>query len=409
MRTTRFHFWLWLIRAIGVIVPRRLRADWRQEWEAELRHRETLLADWEKLNWRSKLNLLCRSLGAFWDALWLQQLRWEDDMFQDLRYGVRMLLKAKGFTTMAVLSLALGIGANTAIFSLLDAVLLKRLPIAQPEQLVVVATSASGLTGTAFSGSPASAVISSFSYPFSYPIFRELRDKTPIFSGMFGHDVLPMSMSDGAQTERVLGELVSGNFFSVLGVHPYRGRMFTEADDETPGAHPVAIVSYNFWKRSFGADPEIVGQTIKLNGYPFEIIGVTEPGFNGVEVGVAPDIRIPIMMNGEVRPGPPVFENRGNSWLAAMARLKPGVTIEEARSATDTLFQIAREPELRRVKGDSMDDRVFRSLRIHLDSASTGISGLSRQFSQPLIILMVLVGVVLLIAISRLVPFVPAA
>src|SRR5213596_2808205 len=128
---------LWLIRLIGVIVPRRLRADWRQEWEAELRYREMLVAEWDRLNRRSKLDLVRRSLGAFWDALILQPRRLEDEMFQDLRYGVRMLLKHKGFTLVAVLSLALGIGANTALFSMADAVLLRTFPVAEPERLVL--------------------------------------------------------------------------------------------------------------------------------------------------------------------------------------------------------------------------------------------------------------------------------
>ena len=128
---------LWLIRVIGVIVPRRSRADWRQEWEAELRYREALLAEWENLNWRTKLDLLRRSLGAFWDALLLQPKRLEDEMFQDLRYGLRMLLKTPGFALAAALSLTLGIGANTAIFSLIDAVLLKSLPVREPEKLVL--------------------------------------------------------------------------------------------------------------------------------------------------------------------------------------------------------------------------------------------------------------------------------
>jgi len=132
-----FRFCIWLIRVIGVIVPQRLRADWRQEWEAELRHRERLLSEWDRLDWRNKLELLRRSASAFWDALCLQPERWEDEMIQDLRYGARMLLKNRGFTLVVELSLALGIGANQTVFSLLDAVLLKTLPVKEPERLVL--------------------------------------------------------------------------------------------------------------------------------------------------------------------------------------------------------------------------------------------------------------------------------
>jgi predicted permease len=379
--------WLRLIRLIGVIVPRRLRADWRQEWEAELQWREQQLAEWDKLNGRNKLALLWHSAGAFADALWLQPKRMEDEMFQDLRFGVRMLLKHKGFTLVAVLSLALGIGANTAIFSLLDALLLKPLPVKQPEQLVVVNIATPSQPGRGYSS-------------FSYPVFREMREKNSVFSGMFARAGLQMSMSASGQTERVRGEVVSGNFFSVLGLNTQLGRLLTEGDDQTPGAHPVAVLSFNFWQRRFGADPNIVGRTINLNNYPFTIIGVAPQGFYSVEVGDAPDVRIPLMMDGQVRQrgNRPILEDRGSMWLGVTARLKPGVSIEQAQAGADNVFQIAREPDVRRVTGDTTDDRNFRSLRIQLDSAKTGASNLSRQFSRPLTVLMCLVGIVLLIA-----------
>jgi putative ABC transport system permease protein len=306
-----------------------------------------------------------------------------EELWRDLRYGARMLIRNPGFTFLATLSLSLGVGANTAIFSLLDALLLKRLPVRQPERLVVVATAAPGLS------EPIS---------FSYPLFRELDEKNSVFAGMFAYATTPMSMSEGGQAERVVGELVSGDFFSVLGVGPHLGRVFSEADNRTPGGSPVTVISYNFWRRRFAADPQIVGKTINLNGYPFAVIGVAAQGFSGVAVGVAPDVRIPIMMNGQVFPGTPPVETRGAYWLSVIARLNAGVSVEQAQAAADNAFQIAREPDVRNNKSDSPDNRIFKSLHIQLNSAKTGASSSSRQFSQPLIVLMCLVGVVLLIA-----------
>ncbi len=281
------------------------------------------------------------------------------NLWQDLRYGARMLLKKPGFTLIAVLTLALGIGANTAIFSLLDALLLKRLPVKHPEQLVVVAAAA-----------PEEEPPSSL----SYPVFRELEEKNSVLAGMFVYLPWQMSMSEVGK-----------------------------ADNQTPGAHPVTVISYNYWQRRFGADPQIVGKTISLNGYPFTISGVAAQGFHGVQVGKAPDVRIPIMMSSQVQvrvrnDDLPITEDRENTLIRVMARLKPGVSIEQAQAAADTLFQIIREPDVRGIKGDSPNDRMVKSRRIRLSSAKTGVSNLRADFSQPLIVLMCLVGVVLLIA-----------
>jgi predicted permease len=309
------------------------------------------------------------------------------DVWQDLRYGTRLLLKNKGFTLVATLSLALSIGANTSIFSLIDALLLRPLPVKDPNRLVVVNTTVPGSPGRAYSS-------------FSYPVFREMQEKNTQFSGMIARSGLQMSVSTEGQAERVLGELVSGSFFSTLGVNPRLGRMLTEADDQTRGAHPVAVISFNYWKRRFAEDPQIIGRTMRLNDYPFTIIGVAEEGFHGVEVGVDPDVRIPLVMDGQVRPrsGGSIFEQRGSTWLALMARLKPNVTVEQAQAGTDTIFQIARAPDVQQIRGETPDDRGFRAQRIQLDSARSGASNLSRQFAEPLIVLMCLVGVVLLIA-----------
>src|SRR5215510_4595134 len=275
----------------------------------------------------------------------MRGIRFIDTLIQDLRFGARMLLKSKGFAAVAALSLAIGIGANTAIFSLLDALLLKTLPVRQPEQLVFV----EGL---------------GFAHPD--PVFGEMIEKNSVFDGMFSFHSTQMTVSDGNQAERVLGELVSGNFFSVLGVGPHLGRVFSDADDQTPGGHFVTVISYDYWRRRFGGDPQIVGREIRVNNYPFTIIGVAAQGFNDLEIGLAPDLRVPMMMKREMLDhidAAPV-----------MARLKPGVGIAQAQAATDTLYQnIIRQNNLRTSVGNSPTERIF-APRIQLQSARTGRS-----------------------------------
>src|SRR5262245_27681483 len=211
---------LWLITFIGVIVPRRLRADWRQEWEAELRYRESLLGQWDNINWKTKLALLWHSLGAFMDALWMQPRRMEDEMFQDLRYGARMLLKNKGFSAVATLTLALGIGANTALFSVMDAVMLKTLPVRDPERLVVFRWL--GVSGwyKSFIGSnpkdPATGLRTTTS--MSYPAYERFRDQSQTMASVFAFVSLELNLNVDGQAERASGQVVSENYFSGLGV-----------------------------------------------------------------------------------------------------------------------------------------------------------------------------------------------
>src|SRR5262249_7789442 len=229
------------------------------------------------------------------------------------------------------------------------------------------------------------------------PVFREMSEKNSVFEGMFSFHSTEMTVSDGNQAERVLGELVSGNFFSVLGVGPHLGRVFSDADDQTPGGNFVTVISYNYWRRRFGGDPQIVGREIRVNNYPFTIIGVAAQVFNDVEIGLAPDLRVPMMMKSQMLD--PIDAT------PVMARLKPGVGIAQAQAATDILYQnIIRQNNLRTSGGPSPTERIF-APRIQLHPASTGVplgvagfTNLRSQFSQPLILLMCMVGVVLFIA-----------
>jgi predicted permease len=389
-----------LIALIGVIVPRRLRADWKQEWEAELQYREALLADWDKLNWKTKLGLLRRSLGAFRDALWLQQLRWEDEMIQDLRYGLRILLKQPGFTLVAVLSLALGIGANTAIFSLLDVVLLKSLPVQEPQKLVLFGKGdGTGLTN----GFPNESWTL-----FSYPFFQQVRQRNEVFSDVAALLSIPWAVhgtvnenGSSAEPEKLDVQLISGTYFSVLGVNASLGRTVTEADDENVGGHPVAVVSHSWWERRLGSDPAAIGKTITIDRVVYTIVGVAARDFFGTTVGQAPDLWVPLAMEAQM---PPAHWNGRNDRLFQslhlIARLKDGVEVRQANAAVNLHFKQFLQGEA----GEQPSPERLQDIQqasIELTPAGRGLSQLRQQFSLSLRILMAVVGVVLLIACAN--------
>jgi putative ABC transport system permease protein len=250
-------------------------------------------------------------------------------LIQDLRYGARTLLKKPGFTLIAIITLGLGIGANTAIFSLVNTVTLRPLPVTAAERIVEVTPLGKDASVGAF----------------SYPTYKDFRDKNEVFDGLVAYLPAPMNLSQNGVNERVWGYLASGNYFATLGVRAFKGRMFTQEDDRVPGAHPVAVVSYGCWQDRFGADPNLVGKNIKLNGHDFTIIGVAPEGFRGTVWVFEPDFYTPMMMAKQIAPGGSYwFENRGNSGLLAFGRLKQGVTATQARESLNLLMtQFARE------------------------------------------------------------------
>jgi len=321
---TRNSLWrlhLWLIRLIGVIVPRRLRADWRQEWEAELRHREEMLADWDKLNWKTKLDLLRRSLGAFWDALLLQPKRLEDEMFQDLRFGLRMLLKHKGFTAIAILTLSLGVGANTAIFSIVNAVLLRPLPFAEPERLL-------------WFGGWAGADKEQGVTPADFLDYREqCQSFTQIAASV--SDGIPMNLSGGGEPERIAGGYVTANYLDVFGVQPALGRTFAAEEGlegvNMEGGDRVVVLSHALWERRFGADPAIINQTITLDKRNVTVIGVMPPQFQ-----YPPGVELWLPFSFPASPQS-AFRSREFHFLRPVARLKPGVSRAQAQAEVETI------------------------------------------------------------------------
>lgn len=312
-------------------------------------------------------------------------------LFQDIRYGFRVLRNNPAFTLVAVLTLALGIGANTAIFTLINAVLLKPLPVQNPGQLAIV-------------GDPAMASASSLGTPrtdlFSYPLYRELRDGNNVFSGMAAsgqeHRVR-VETTAGLVTEDAVANLVTGNYFSVLGVRAFRGRILMPEDDAAKSSHPVAVVSYEFWTRKLARNPVIIGQTIRLNKYPYTIIGIAPPGFFGDTVGDKQDFWVPVSMQPQMILGRAWLDDVRASWLRVIARLKPGVSTGQAEANINLLFQQwLKGPRGRAL--DPGDQEELAREKVPVVAGGPGFSQVRGEFFRPLVLLMAIVGLVLLIA-----------
>ena len=295
---------------------------------------------------------------------------WTDGLRADLRYGLRMTMHSPGFAAAAVLSMAIGIGANTAIFSLVNNVLLTPLPVRDPGSLVLLAISTDD-----------SGLGSSFPYAF----YRELRLADDVLSGVLASASMGPTLEAGGPAEQVDGELVSGNYFEVLGVQPYLGRLFADSDERTD-VNRVAVLSYNFWKRRFGSDPAVIGRSIRLNRIPVTVIGVTPPSFHGIEPGALPRIRVPITLQAEMHGRASRLESSDDWWLQIMGRRRPGISRAQAAAALDRRFEAFRTQIP--VPGSSPE-------RLEVLDGSGGRPTIRKRFSLALVILTVLVGIVL--------------
>jgi predicted permease len=311
-------------------------------------------------------------------------------IWQDVRYAWRTLLHTPAFTVIVVSTLALGIGANTAIFSLADQILLRLLPVKNPEQLVVF-DNPGAFAGRSFN-----------SNTFSYPMYRDFRDRNSVFGGVIARFPTPLTLMMNGQSERVSGELVSGNYFEVLGVHAIVGRTLSPEDDRVPGGHPVVVLSHDYWTRRFAADPGVLNRSLSLNGQPMTIVGVAQAGFHGIVGGQSPDVTVPVMMKAQMTPTWNDLENRRSRWLTLMARLKSGVSAAQAESAMNVMYRQINDEEVKALTTASQSFRQrFVNNHLFLRPGRKGRSDLRSQFSTPILVLTGMVGLVLLIACAN--------
>ncbi len=313
-------------------------------------------------------------------------------LLQDLRFGARVLIKNPGFTVIAVLSLALGIGANTAIFQLLDAVRMKALPVKAPQELAEIRIQdmhgARGNFSTNYNA-------------VTFPIWEQIRDRQQGFSGIFAWATRDYNLAQGGEVLLAKTLWMSGDAFNVLGVQPILGRMFTAADDQRGCSTPGAVISHSFWQREYGGDPGVVGQRVVLADHQFDIIGVAPASFFGLEVGRTFDLALPICAEPIVSGSSKNLESGTNWWLMVTGRLKPGWSMTQANSSlqasSSSLFETTLPPNYPPV---SVSD--YLKFKLEAVSAESGYSNLRENYERPLWLLLAIAALVLLIACANL-------
>lgn len=317
-------------------------------------------------------------------------------LWMDIRFAIRQLRKSPGFAIVAIATLALGIGATTAIFSLFDQILLRSLPVCDPQRMVMLDFHGSFAGHSSiYGGDPGQY--------FSYPMYRKLRDNNSVFSGMIA--MFPTQVGVQWHNTPALGnaELVSGNYFDVLGVKPAMGRVFVPSDEGAKGGSPLAVLSFNYWRTRFGSDPSVINQAVLINGQPYTIVGVSAPGFLSAIAGTAPDVFVPMNMKAQITPDWDELENERSRWLNIAARLKDNETVQQAESGLNPLWKVLRADELKSIH---KEDEAFRQdfvqkSYITLRDGSKGFSGIRDGFRAPLLILMGMVGLLALMATAN--------
>jgi predicted permease len=311
-------------------------------------------------------------------------------LIQDIRYALRQLLKTPGFTIAVIVTLALGIGANAAVFTLFDQVLLRMLPVEQPKELVRFEWTGS------FAGSASSFGGDTSNY-FSYPMYKDLRDQNQVFSGMLAADRTGVGVSWHNQAESEDAEVVTGNYFQVLGLKPAVGRLFTQQDDTAKNANPVVVLSYDYWKTHFAASRDVIGQSVLINGHPFTILGVAPENFSSAIGGYKPCVFLPISMTDIAMPWMSPRDDLNNHqsiWLTLVARLKPGVTPQAAEASLGPLWHTFRAYELTLYKSRSekFKKNFLDNSRLQVKDDSTGFAPGRMQLKTPLTILLCMAG-----------------